>query len=115
MAEKLLYGIRVVDLAGEPAAMSSRILADLGAEVVKVEPPEGDPLRGVAPFADAGGDDPRSLRFAAWNAGKTSLACAADDPRLDAVLAGADIVIETPGWPGVLAIAPERAPQAAWI
>jgi len=59
--ESLLAGVRVVDLAGEPAEMTGRILADLGAAVVKVEPPGGDPLRGVPPF----GPDGTSLRFAA--------------------------------------------------
>ena len=115
MAEGLLNGIRVVDLAGEPAAMAGRILADLGADVVKVEPPGGDPLRRVGPFASAGSEDERSLRFAAWNAGKSGLACEGDDPRLDRLLSGADIVIQTPGWPGVLEIDPARAPRAVWL
>jgi len=115
MSEQLLHGIRVVDLAGEPAAMASRILADLGAEVVKVEPPGGDPLRRVGPFADAGTEGERSLRFAAWNAGKIGLVCEADDPRLDSLLAGSDIVIQTPGWPGVLEVDPARAPHSVWL
>jgi len=38
VGETLLDGIGVVDIAGEPAAMTGRILADLGAEVIKVEP-----------------------------------------------------------------------------
>lgn len=92
--------------------MAGRLLADMGAEVVKLEPPEGDPLRRVGPFA---GDSDRSLRFAAWNAGKTSLARPADDPRVDEILAGADIVIETPGFPGVLDVSPDRAPSAVWV
>src|SRR5688500_9838248 len=41
----LLDGLRVLDLAGEPAAITGRVLADLGAEVVLVEPPGGHPLR----------------------------------------------------------------------
>ena len=94
--------------------MAGRILADLGADVVKVEAPGGDPLRRIGPFerGDASG---RSLRFAAWNAGKRSLACTADDPRLAALLAGADIVIETPGWPGMLEVDPARAEHAVWV
>jgi len=114
MSQRLLDGVRVVDLAGEPAAMASRILADLGADVVKVERASGDPLRAIGPFEgnNAGG---RSLRFAAWNAGKRSLACTADDPRLAALFAGADIVIETPGWPGTVAADPARSPHAVWV
>ncbi|MCE2389919.1 MAG: CoA transferase [Proteobacteria bacterium] len=120
MGERLLQGVRVVDLAGEPAALTGRLLADLGAEVVKVEPPGGDPLRRVGPFADGdlgpdGGGPEKSLRFRAWNAGKTSLVRAADDPRLDALLAGADVVLDTPGWPGALQVDPGRAPAAVWV
>jgi crotonobetainyl-CoA:carnitine CoA-transferase CaiB-like acyl-CoA transferase len=114
MSQRLLDGLRVVDLAGAPAAMAGRILADLGAEVVKVEPQSGDPLRRIGPFerGDASG---RSLRFVAWNAGKRSLACTAADPRLAALFAGADIVIETPGWPGMLEVDPARAAHAVWV
>ena len=54
MAERLVDGVRVVDLAGEPAAMAGRILSDLGAAVLKVEPTDGVPLRSVGPFE--GGD-----------------------------------------------------------
>jgi crotonobetainyl-CoA:carnitine CoA-transferase CaiB-like acyl-CoA transferase len=110
MAKTLLSGIRVLELAGEPAQMAGRILADLGAEVVKVEPAGGDVLR-KAPPERAG----ESLRFAAWNAGKTSVVLAADDPRFDDLLAGADVVLETPGWPGSPDVAPARARQAVWV
>jgi len=83
MGEALLQGVRVVDLAGEPGQMGGRILADLGAEVVKIEPPGGDPLRGVGPMARDRQAPEASLRFQAWNAGKCSIVCSADDPRLD--------------------------------
>lgn len=113
--EKLLQGVRVVDLAGEPASMAGRILADLGAEVVRVEAPAGDALRRVGPFAGGSAEEGRSLRFAAWNAGKDGLACSADDPRLEVLLHGADVVVQTPGWPGVLEVDPARAPGAVWV
>jgi crotonobetainyl-CoA:carnitine CoA-transferase CaiB-like acyl-CoA transferase len=110
--EALLAGLRVVDLAGEPAAMTGRILADLGAEVIKVEPPGGDPLRGVAPL----GPDGTSLRFAAWSAGKTCVeATGPDDPRLADLLGDADVVLDTPGWPGALELEETRAPAAVWV
>jgi len=111
-ADTLLAGVRVLDVAGEPAAMTGRILADLGAEVVKVEPPGGDPLRAVPPF----GPDGTSLRFVAWNAGKACVRVEGPgDAGLDALLAGADVVITTPGWPGALELPPGRAPQAVWV
>ena len=93
MAEPLLAGVRVVDLAGEPAAMTGRILADLGAAVTRVEPPGGDGLRQVPPF----GPDGRSLRAVVWHAGKTVLELDGSDPRLAELLAGADVVLATPG------------------
>lgn len=115
MAESLLQGVRVADAAGEPGALGGRILADLGADVIRLEPPGGDPLRGVGPFAGGRADPEGSLRFAAWNAGKASVALAADDSRVAALLAGADVVLDTPGWPGALALDTAQAPQAVWV
>jgi crotonobetainyl-CoA:carnitine CoA-transferase CaiB-like acyl-CoA transferase len=104
MTTALLDGVRVIDLAGEPGARAGRILADLGAEVVKLELPAGDPLRA----------EPN--RFRAWNAAKTSvLVDGPHDDTINPLLAGADIVIDTPGWPGTLDLSPERAPRAVWV
>ena len=115
MSEKLLTSVRVLDLAGEPASMAGRILADLGADVIKVEPPTGDPLRTALPLGKDANGDPVSLRFEAWNAGKRNLACESDDPRLEALLAETDIVIDTPGFPGIVAVDPARAAHAVWV
>ena len=115
MGETLLEGIRVVDAAAEPGQIAGRLLADLGAEVVKLEPQGGDPLRQVGPFIGDRRDPEASLRFFAWNAGKTSVVCEANDPRLDVLLAGADLVLDTPGWPGALPLNPEQAPEAVWV
>ncbi|HEX4540107.1 MAG TPA: CoA transferase [Acidimicrobiales bacterium] len=103
MAERLLEGIRVVDVAAPPAQMTGRILADLGADVLKVEPPGGDPARG------------EPLRFAAWNAGKTSVVLGPDDAELPELLGGADVVIETPGWRGGPSLDRGLAPSAVWV
>ena len=108
----LLTGLRVVDLAGEPAAMTGRILADLGADVVKVEPVGGDPLRMVSPL----GPDGTSLRFVAWNAGKRSMVVEGPaDPRLVELLRNADAVLDTPGWPGAIVLDPDVAPHLVWV
>ena len=110
--EALLAGVRVADLAGEPAALTGRILADLGATVVKVEPSGGDPLRRVPPF----GPDGTSLRFRAWNAGKTLAEVdGAQDPRLAALVADADVVLTTPRWPGALDPDSGLAPGSVWV
>jgi crotonobetainyl-CoA:carnitine CoA-transferase CaiB-like acyl-CoA transferase len=44
-----LAGIRVIDLTTNYAAYAGRLLADLGADVVRVEGPEGSPVRKLAP------------------------------------------------------------------
>ena len=104
VATSLLEGVRVVDLAGQPAAAAGRVLADLGADVVLVEPPEGVALR-TLPY-----------EWAAWGAGKRSVVVdGPDDARLHELLAGADIVIDTPGVPGSWIVDPAHAPQAVWV
>ncbi len=85
--ERPLAGLRVLDLAGFIAGpVVSRHLAMLGAEVIKVEPPTGDPFRGI------GGS------FASWNQGKRSvildLTTTDDQAELHALVADADVVIE---------------------
>jgi crotonobetainyl-CoA:carnitine CoA-transferase CaiB-like acyl-CoA transferase len=109
MGDALLAGLQVVDLAGEPAQLTGRILADLGADVVKIEGPAGDPLRLAPPFAPDG----TSLRYAAWNAGKTSLVLSDDE--LTRLLQNVDVVLDTPGWPGARAVDPSVAPGAVWV
>ena len=72
-------------------AYAGRLLADLGADVVTVEPPEGHPLRHRGPYA---GDDPvpdRSAAGAYFLAGTRSVTVAG----LAALVAGADVVIRT--------------------
>ena len=104
MATSVLEGVRVVDLAGQPVAAAGRVLADLGADVVLVEPPEGVALRAL-PY-----------EWAAWGAGKRSVVVdGPDDARLHELLAGADIVIDTPGVPGSWIVVPAHAPQAVWV
>ena len=109
---QLLEGLRVVDVAAEPAAMTGRILADLGACVVRPELPDGDPLRAASPL----GPDGDSLRFVAWSAGKLILSISGrDDPSLRRFLRECDVVVITPGWPGTLKIDRSMAPNTAWV
>jgi crotonobetainyl-CoA:carnitine CoA-transferase CaiB-like acyl-CoA transferase len=95
-----LAGVRVIDLATERAELTGRILADLGAEVIKVEPPGGARARFLPPFASGHEDDPDgSLYWAAVALGKRSVVLDvgrdADRTRLRALLAGADILVES--------------------
>ena len=69
-----LSGIVILDLADEPVALASRLLADLGADVIRVEDASGDDLRQRGPFvADQPGLE-RGLAHILYNAGKRSLA-----------------------------------------
>ena len=101
MAQRLLEGLRVVDLGDDPSARAARVLGDLGASVVRVVPPEGDVLHGNVARA--------------WNAGKDVRTLATDDPELDALLAETDIVFDTPGRRGTHHLDPSRAPDAIWV
>lgn len=99
----MLNGIRVVDLSREPgAAYAARLFALLGADVVKVEPPEGDPARRRGPRR--GDDGETSAIFAYLNAAKRSAvldpAAEADRVTLLRLIARADVVFEdgAPGW-----------------
>ena len=88
--------IRVIDLATTRAELAGRVLADLGAEVIKVEPPAGVEARRVGPFDQAG----ESLYWAALGLGKRSVVLdlegrLRDRERLHGLLAGADILIES--------------------
>jgi len=100
---KPLVGMRVVDMANENGEFCGRVLADLGAEVIRLEPPGGAPSRALPPFAN---DGETSLFFAVRNAGKRSaivdLETEAGRARLHALLDDADLVVESTK-PGTLA------------
>ena len=86
-----LEGHRVVDLTtGIAGAYATKLLADAGAEVVLVEPPEGHPLRFWSASGSPTGAAGPLFRF--LSAGKASVV--ADGPDLDALLAGSRLVVE---------------------
>lgn len=68
--ETLLSGFRVLDLSSSMGAFCGKVLADLGMDVVKVEPPAGEDLRREPPFAGGRNHREGSLRFAYFNSGK---------------------------------------------
>jgi benzylsuccinate CoA-transferase BbsE subunit len=69
----LLKGFRMLDLSDEKGALCGKIFADLGADVIKVEPPGGCSTRRVAPFLDDKPSPDSSLYFLAYQAGKRSV------------------------------------------
>ncbi len=98
----ILDGLRVVELVGSDiwgaAAVGhcGRILADLGADVVKAEPPEGDPVRQVPPYLGQHADPDRGLLWIALNANKRSIVVDhRDTGRRVALLRDADVVLQS--------------------
>ncbi|MGO9060680.1 MAG: CaiB/BaiF CoA transferase family protein [Candidatus Binataceae bacterium] len=72
-AESVFAGLRVLDLTDHKGALCGRMLADMGADVIKVEPPGGDPARQVGPFLDHQPHLDRSLFFWFYNLNKRSM------------------------------------------
>jgi crotonobetainyl-CoA:carnitine CoA-transferase CaiB-like acyl-CoA transferase len=88
-------GLRVVELAGDPAGEHvGKLLADLGADVVKVEPEDGSPTRRVGPWLDDQPHPERSLTFWFHNTGKRSVTLT-DPSEIAVMLADADVLITT--------------------
>jgi crotonobetainyl-CoA:carnitine CoA-transferase CaiB-like acyl-CoA transferase len=94
-----LSGVRVLDLADVAGAMCAKLLCDLGAETILVEPPEGSAMRKVEPFLKEAPDSDRSLFFWHHNAGKRGLrldlSSAAGRDQLRHWIAGCDILVES--------------------
>ena len=102
MLNDCLDGLRVLDLSQYlPGPFSTQLLADLGAEVIKVEPPAGDPMRRFI-FCDEDGESPFYKQV---NAGKQvvllNLKTASDKQVLADLVSAADVLLESYR-PGVL-------------
>ena len=93
-----LTGVRVIELANDPIAWAGKLLADMGADVILVEPPEGDRARGYGPFVDDEPGDDRSLYWWHYHTSKRSVTLDLDDPgdadRFRALLGTADVLLE---------------------
>ena len=98
-----LSGLRVIDMADVKGELAGRILADFGADVIRVEPPGGAASRRMPPFAP---DGETSLYFAFRNFNKrgvtVDVATAEGQAQLRELLSGADVWIDT-AKPGSLA------------
>ncbi len=68
-----LADVRVLDLTGPAGAYCTKLLADLGADVIRIEPPGGDPARHVAPFVRNMPDADASIPFLFLNSNKRSI------------------------------------------
>ena len=93
-----LDGLRVIELTSERCALAGKLLADMGADVVVVEPPGGSPMRAYEPFADDVADPEGALWWWHYNTSKRSVVLdldsieGADDFRQ--LVRTADVVVE---------------------
>ncbi len=69
----LLEGRRALDLTDDKGFLCGKILADLGVDVIKVEPPGGEPSRSIGPFWHDIPDPEKSLYWFAYNSNKRSI------------------------------------------
>ena len=94
----MLAGLRVIELADERAEYAGLLLAGLGADVVKIEPPEGNATRRIGPFLDDRPSPERSLFF--WNYNRSKKSVMLDLQELAArehllrLLGGADVLLD---------------------
>ncbi|HEX2931182.1 MAG TPA: CoA transferase, partial [Candidatus Binatia bacterium] len=68
-----LSGLRILDLTGRMGGYCGLLLANLGAQVILVEPPGGDVIRHQGPFKDEHFDAEQSLSFAAYHTNKNGI------------------------------------------
>src|SRR6476661_7102847 len=104
MTESALDDIRVLDLAGDIGVYATKLLADLGADVIRIEHPDGDPVRTIGPFFLDEQSPDRSLYYFNLNTNKRSItldiARPEARPLLEKLVAKSDVVVETfePGY-----------------
>ena len=96
LSSTALQGIRIIDLADRSCVYATKVLADLGAEVIRIEPPGGDPMRSQPPLDDA---TRASLFHAFMNVNKKSVTLDLDKPhdqeQLRRLIGSAQIVVES--------------------
>ncbi len=93
----MLAGLRVIEIADERAEYTGLLLAGLGCDVIKIEPPEGNATRRIGPFLNDEPGPERSLFFWNYNRGKKSvvLDIQSQPERLLRLLEGADILLDS--------------------
>jgi benzylsuccinate CoA-transferase BbsE subunit len=113
-----LAGRRVLELADETGVYCGKLLADMGADVIKIERPGGDPTRALPPFWQAEPGPDRSLFFLYMNTSKRGLTLDLAHPEGRALFrrlaSTADLVLETfpPGHLDGLGVGPESLRRA---
>ena len=99
MHEGALVGIKVLEITDASGAYCGKLLADMGADVIKIEPPGGDPSRGLAPFLQDEPGPNRSLFFLYHNTSKRGITLDYTQPEGRAVFQKlarqADLILES--------------------
>jgi len=88
----MLSSYRILDLTDERSNLAGLLLAQLGAEVIAVEPPEGNSARHLGPFVDDVVDIEKSLTHWAWNRGKKSVVGGVAE--IEQLAVTADVIID---------------------
>jgi len=134
-----LAAYRILDLCDLKGALGPKLLAEYGADVIRVEPPGGHPMRNLPPFAGKTPDPERGLVHLYRNLGKRGITLNIESPSgreiLERLIATADVLYESfdPGylasldlaWPRLRALNPrlvhvsiteygEEGPRAGW-
>jgi len=110
----LLESFRILDLTDDKGFLCGRILGDLGADVIKVEPPEGDALRRIGPYYKEIPHPEKSLYWFAFNANKRGITLNLDfgdgQEIFKTLIKKADILIESfhPGYTETLGLSYEE-------
>src|SRR5262249_14220043 len=95
----MLAGLRVIEIADERAEYTGLLMAGLGAEVIKIEPPEGNATRRIGPYLDDQPAPDRSLFFWHYNRNKKSVVLDLRErpgrDRLLHLLEGADVLLDS--------------------
>jgi crotonobetainyl-CoA:carnitine CoA-transferase CaiB-like acyl-CoA transferase len=100
----MLSPYRVLDLTDEKGLLCGKLLGDLGADVIKIERPGGDPARHIGPFYHDEVDPEKSLFWFAFNSSKRGITLDIESPDgqdiFKRLVKGADFVIESfpPGY-----------------
>ena len=97
MSTSALSGVKVIEFATMISGpYCGKLLADFGADVIKVEPPEGDPARQCGPFPKAGADKEQSALFLYVNTSKRGITLDVEKPE------GLDVFKRLVRWADVL-------------
>lgn len=114
----LLSPYRVLDLTDEKGWLCGKLLGDMGADVIKIEPPGGDPGRNLAPFAGDMPDPEKNLTWWAYNTSKRGITLdlqrESDRTAFLGLARSADLVIESfaPGYLAGLGLGLARLAEA---